>query len=487
MSIFNILFIVNYSLSAFAVLGMVFFEHKKPIRITAWTLTLTIFPFVGLILYILIGYGLGTKTKRMLKKRALYNEKYEIHLIKQLEKFQQLGEKDNIEFTRKDLILLNINNSGSIFSKHNKVDYFSSGTDMIEALKQDLLSAKKTINILFYIFANDSTGREIKNILTKKAKEGVKVKVLYDSVGSLFTSKSNFRKLIKAGGEVSIFFPPFMGIKLFNLKANYRNHRKIVVIDGEVGYTGGMNIRNDHMGKKKRLSPWRDCHIRIKGQSVHSLQNIFLSDWRISCRKNPPVDAFMGEEYYPNIVNEGNTSLQIVASGPTEDDDENIKEFMIKMIVTAKKLVRIQTPYFIPDEGFLSAVKLAILSGVDVEIMIPKMPDKRMVYYATLGHINEVQKLGAKVYLYHGFMHSKIICVDDDLVTVGSCNIDIRSFSLNFELNALLFGERDNEICQNIFENDLKECDAIDGEFFKKMKLYKKFLISICRLFSAIL
>lgn len=199
MSVYNIMLIVNYSLSILAVLGMVFIEHKKPIRITAWTLTLTIFPFVGLFLYVLIGYGLGTKTKKMLKKRMLYNEKYEVHLIKQLEKFQKLEEKDDIEYSRRDLILLNINNSGSVYSKHNRVDYFSDGTDMLDALKKDLLAAKKTINILFYIFANDSTGREIKKILTKKAEEGVKVKVLYDSVGNLLTSKANYRKLIKAG------------------------------------------------------------------------------------------------------------------------------------------------------------------------------------------------------------------------------------------------------------------------------------------------
>ena len=485
MSPIQICLLINYIICFLSILGMIFVEHKKPIRVTAWSLVLIIFPFLGLLLYVMIGYGLGLRTKLLMRKRRLYNEQYENNLKTQIDLLNYSEQEKEQKYS--DLVLMNLKNADSMFSEDNKIEYFSSGTQMLEQLKKDLLNAKHTINIMFYIFANDKTGKQIKNILIQKAKEGVKVKLLYDAIGSLKTHKFQFRKLKKAGGEVEEFFPAFMGLKLLNFRANYRNHRKIVVIDGKMAYTGGMNLRNDHMGLKKKVSPWRDCHVKIEGSAVYSLQNIFISDWRISRKKPEKNNYFLNDNYFAPNISRGNTPMQIVASGPTINDERNIEELMIKMIMSAKKSVKIQSPYFVLDDEFKNALKIALLCGVKVDIVVPKKPDKWFVYFATLSYLNEIQEMGANVYLYHGFIHTKALVVDDEVMTMGSCNMDIRSFALNFEVNSVIYGKEFIAPYLHNFDNDLLESDKIDKLYFKKLSLVKKLGMSVSRLFSAIL
>lgn len=485
MSPFQICLLVNYAICLLSILGMIFIEHKKPIRVTAWSLVLIIFPFVGLFLYVMIGYGLGLKTRLLMRKRRLNNEQYEKNLKSQIDLLNH-SEKEK-EQKYGDLVLMNLKNADSVFSDDNKIEYFSSGTEMLEQLKKDLINAQHTINIMFYIFANDKTGKQIKDILVQKAKEGVKVKLLYDAIGSLKTHKFQFRKLKKAGGEVQEFFPAFMGLKLLNFRANYRNHRKIVVIDGKMAYTGGMNLRNDHMGLKKKVSPWRDCHIKIEGSAVYSLQNVFISDWRVSNKRPEKNDYFLNENYFCSNIGKGNTPMQIVASGPTINDERNIEELMIKMIMSAKRTIKIQSPYFVLDDEFKNALKIALLCGVKVDIVVPKKPDKWFVYFATLSYLNEIQKMGANIHLYHGFIHTKALVVDDEVLTMGSCNMDIRSFALNFEVNSVIYGKEFIEKYLTVFDNDLLESDNIDRLYFKKLSIVKKLGMSVSRLFSAIL
>ncbi len=487
MSAFEICLTINFGLCILAILGMIFVEHKKPIRITAWSFILISMPFLGLFLYMLVGYGLGASTKRLLKKRELYNKRYNKSLQYQIEKLSEDKPLDSIQQEYKEFILLNLKNSNSVYSNDNKVDYFSYGPDMLKSLMQDIKNATKTINVLFYIFANDKTGKEVRNLLIEKAKQGVEVRVLYDAVGSMHTYKHFFRKLKRAGGKIEEFFPAFLGLKILNFRANYRNHRKIVVIDGKVGYMGGMNLRNDHMSQKKKVSPWRDCHIRIEGSAVYSLQNIFISDWQLSQKIPEKQQNFLNDKFYYQGKFDGNNSLQIVPSGPTENYDRNIEDILLKMVYLAKKSIKIQSPYFVPDDEFKMALKMALLCGVDVQIMIPKKPDKKFVYYATLSYIKELVKMGAKVYRYDGFLHTKMVIVDDKIVTMGSCNIDIRSFALNFEVNSVMYGENSTAKFVEIFAKDLQECEQIDEEFFKKMRLRVRLGMSISRLFSAIL
>ena len=341
----------------------------------------------------------------------------------------------------------------------------------------------------FYIFANDKTGKSLIKLLTQKAKEGVEVRILYDAIGSFHTNNLVFRKFKKAGGKVNAFFPPFMNIKFLNFNANYRNHRKICVIDGKIGYTGGFNIRDDHMGEVKRLSPWRDTSIRIVGGAVHSLQNIFLSDWRFSSKDNSNPDEYINSKYFPNIKTDQsqyNVPMQVITCGPTSRS-EQIKTCMIKMMMSAKKSIKIQTPYFIPDDSFTDAIKLALLSGVKVELMFPKKIDHWHVHYASLSHINDLLKFGLKIYTYNGFIHSKVLLVDDEIITLGSCNIDIRSFALNFEDNVVIYDNNKALEYSNYFEEDKNNCMEYTEKVRKKKNIFEKILISFCRLFSSLL
>ena len=484
----SILLIVNYLLCLLFVLDMVFVSNKKPERIIAWMI-LMIVPFIGLFIYVIIGAGLNTFSKRMIKRFELSSNIYNAHIKNQIKILKEQDEPKSYPVEYKDLILLNLNYADSIFSKNNQTEYFLDGKSAFNSLMNDIQNAKSSIHLEFYIFANDKTGKKLIQLLTQKVKEGVEVRILYDAIGSFQTNSLAFRKFKKAGGKVNVFFPPFMNIKILNFKANYRNHRKICVIDGKIGYTGGFNIRDDHMGEVKHLSPWRDTSIRIVGGAVHSLQNIFLSDWRFSSKDNSSPDIYLNNKYFPNIKpnsNAANISMQVITCGPTSRS-EQIKTCMIKMMMAAKKSIKIQTPYFIPDDSFMDTIKLALLSGVEVELMFPKKIDHWHVHYASLSHINDLLKYGLKIYIYNGFIHSKVLMVDDEIITLGSCNIDIRSFALNFEDNVIIYDSKKSLEYSNYFEEDKNNCVEYTETVRKKKNIFEKILISFCRLFSSLL
>lgn len=485
MSTWQWLLLINYIICALIVLHMIFVSQKKFERIFAWA-TFLIVPFVGLFFYLLIGTGLNLYSKRMIKRKAISSQEYNLHIKKQIEEIKNNKTNSYYANIYREHILLNLNNCDSILTDNNQIDYYNDGVTMVDRLLKDIEDAKSSIHMQFYIYKNDRVGKKITQALTKKAQEGVEVRLLYDAVGSMWTSLHQFRKLKKAGGQVAQFFPPFLNIKLFHINANYRNHRKIVVIDGKIGYTGGTNIREDHLSYNKKLSPWRDTNIRITGDAVHSLQNLFLSDWRYSISDKNKPEVYLNQKYFPTNPKIQNTSLQVISSGP-DDTNEAIKECMIKMIVSAKRTIRIQTPYFIPDDVFMGAIKLAIMSGVSVEIIIPKKVDHWTVHFATMSYINDVMKLGAKCYIYNGFIHSKCVIVDDLILTLGSCNIDIRSFQLNFEDNVVVYSKDKVQEYSKVFDRDLLNCKLYTETDRKRKNIFVKIFTSICRLLSSIL
>lgn len=487
MTSLQIALLINYIIAFSIIVYLVLRQTKRPEKIFAWSILLIIFPFGGVIIFSFFGAGIGMKSSSLIKKRALKNKQFEFLIKKQAVKLLENDEeyiKAKDEF--RDLILFNLRNSNSIYTYDNSVEYFIDGKSMLASLKNDLKNAKISINIMFYIFANDTTGKEVRDILVQKAKEGVEVKVIYDAIGSIHTHKGYFKELIKAGGQVQEFFPPLFDIKFLNTKANYRNHRKIVVIDGSVGYTGGMNLRDDHMGRHKRIKPWRDTHLKLKGGVVATLQQLFLSDWRYVASNDDAPENYLTEKYFPFAENDGNVFMQVVASGPDSPID-NIKECFIKMMFMAQKRVRIQTPYFIPDETFMETIRIIALSGIKVELMIPKVADKKFVYYATLWYARQLAKYGVKIYGYNGFVHAKTMTIDDEITTVGSCNIDVRSFKLNFEVNAVIYDSEKTKEYNDIFDEDIKHSDIIDEYYFEEMVLFKKLMLPICRMFSSLL
>ena len=488
MKILAILLIIIFVINLLCVFAMIFIERKKPQIIVSWLLTMTFLPILGFVLYVLIGSGLSYKTKKMLKKKRLYQKEYNEHARAQKSRLYSKKYKDEKEKQLSEFLLFNLNNANSAFYKHNNIRIFTNGNDNIAALKKDLLKAKHSINMLYYIFADDNVGNEIMEILIKKAKDGIKVNLLYDSVGSLKTKRNFFKPLINAGGEVAEFFPPLFGFRLINLKLNYRNHRKIVVIDGKIAYTGGINIRDDHIGKSKKLSPWRDTQIRVTGEAVYGFQSAFFNDWRFCKKLGPNFSQLFEKGYFPNLKNNGTIAMQVVTSGP-DDDETFIKDSFLKMILSAKEKIVIQTPYFIPDEVMLSALNIARMSGVKIEIMIPRIPDKRLVYMATLSYVKELFNYGEgiNVYLYNGFLHSKMIMIDDKVVSIGTCNFDNRSFSLNFEINAFIYGEEFAKLNDTIFRQDISNSDKIDLSYFTRKPWYSRLAQTIFRLFSPLL
>lgn len=476
-------FVATYSLNFLLFLSMVFLERKKFSTIVCWTTILTILPIAGYVFYIVMGNGLSIRTRRMIRKHKLYYLDYndEIKRILSMQENLRSELKDDVGLVKCCY------NFGSILCPGNSVKFYRWGTDKLRDLKRDLLSAKETINMEYYIFADDDVGQEIMDILIKKAKEGVKVKFIYDSIGCLGAPRRFFRKLKKAGGQVAEFFPPFGHIRLLNLKMNYRNHRKIVVVDGKIGYTGGMNIKNNHIyGSDKKTSPWRDTHLRIEGSGVYILQNIFLNDWRYTQKEEKAPDAYVKEGYFPKVKKKGDISLQVLESGP-DLPIQKIKETYIKMITNAKHHVIIETPYFVPDESFMSAIKIALASGVKVSIIIPNKPDHKYIFHVSISYLKELLDLGGNVYLYKGFMHSKALLVDDNKLSIGTCNTDNRSFALNFEDTVIMYSkELTAEYGKSILE-DIRDSIKIDEQYYKERRWYTKFLQAIYRLCAPIL
>jgi cardiolipin synthase len=335
----------------------------------------------------------------------------------------------------------------------------------------------------YFIIKNDFIGRKLIETLVEKAKDGVEIRLLIDAMGGrqLSYSSACIKKLVAVGGRVAFFFPP--RFKYLNMKLNYRNHRKIVVIDGEVGYIGGFNIGKEYLGLKKKFGAWRDMHLRIMGSSVQDINARFLMDWRFASQEK----IVLSEAYYSKVIQAGTTGIQIVSCGPDEGKAQ-IKRGYMKMITSARKNIYIQTPYFVPDSSILDSLKMAAQSGVAVKIMIPCMPDHMFVYWATYSYVGELIKSGVRVFIYDkGFLHAKTIVVDGQVASIGSANFDMRSFKLNFEANAFIYDEAEAHKIEENFKNDMADCHELTKEIYYNRGIVIKFKESISRLLSDLL
>ena len=363
----------------------------------------------------------------------------------------------------------------------SNIEVFTTGKEKFEALKRDIASAHDHIHIQYFIIENDETGAELIDLLIQKAREGVQVRVLYDYVGSFYMRPRVLRKMRTAGIEVH----PFLELTFtqFAFRINWRNHRKIVVIDGNVGYMGGMNIADRYVIGDKKWKPWRDTHLRITGDAVAALQYSFAIDWNFTTRKLLTS---------PTLLNSGTTAnsdsmVQMVSSGPTNRWN-NISIVFFKAITLAKQCVYIQTPYFLPSESLLKALQSAALAGVDVRLMIPRRSDSAMLRLATGSYIKQCLLSGIKIYFYEPtIMHAKVVIVDDEFVTTGSTNFDFRSFEHNFEINALVYSKEFNRQMKAVFEKDIEQCTRLSLGKWKQRPLLQKALESVVRLISPIL
>ncbi len=399
-----------------------------------------------------------------------------------------MGKVKNQEYH--SLIELLSRNSESPLFRDNSIKIFKDGNEKFEYLKKELLNAKHHIHLEYYIVKNDDIGNEIKDILIKKAKEGVKVRFIMDRVGSIGIKRSYIKELKDNGIDVvqySYFLAPLL--RYINTQINYRNHRKIVVIDGKTGFIGGINIGDEYLGKGK-LGYWRDTHLMIKGDFVMGLQAVFMDDFATIKAVNDEMFTY-GDNfkvYFPKMHEYDGKVMQLVKSGP-DSQFQSIMQTIFKMITLAKDHIYITTPYFVPNDSIMNAIKVASLSGVDVRILFPGRYDHLVVYYASRTYLEELIKYGVKIYFYDekSFIHAKTIMVDGEICTVGTANMDIRSFELNYEINAVIYDEETTENLENIFFQDLKRSKRIYKEDFKNRSLRGRMLEGVARIFSALL
>lgn len=469
-------------INVFLAIALIFLERRDPTSTWAWLLVLFFIPIFGFIIYLLLG--------RQLRERHLFRWEGRSKIgIEKLIAYQlEAIEDESFEFLKTDtedyydMIYLHLRNNHSVLTQDNDVQIFTDGHEKFESLLEDLENAKDHIHVQYYIFRLDDIGERINEILIRKAKAGIKVRVLFDDIGSRGLHVKHFRELTESGGEVAAFFPAVL--PLINPRLNYRNHRKLVIVDGRIGYIGGFNVGNEYLGLNKKFGYWRDTHLRMEGSAVHPLQTRFILDWNQAATK-PNIQY--DERFFPAIPRKGMVGVQIVSSGP-DSQWENIKDGYLKMIVLAKEYIYIQTPYFIPDISVLDALRIACLSGVDVRIMIPNKPDHLFVYWATYSNIGLLLKAGAKVYIYeNGFIHAKQIVVDDQVSTVGTANIDVRSFRLNFEVNAFIYDREKSHELAEIFENDIQNSTELTYEMYANRPRRIKIKESVSRLLSPIL
>lgn len=462
------------------ILVVIFFERKRVMNTLGWVLILSLTSYVGFIFYIFFGLSF-VKRKRLKEKEN--NFLFQNFLIKRNELLENEIKLDlNRDYF--DLVYYLEYNARNLFYPSNKLTEFMDGNQLFDEIEKSLESAKQFIHMEYYIFRDDELGNRIKNLLIKKAKEGVEIKLIYDGMGSLSVKDRFFNDLRKASGEVECFFPP--RIPAFSIRWNYRTHRKILIVDGLEAYIGGFNIGDEYLGKSKKFGYWRDTHLKIEGDAIDSIQAEFLMDWTF-VKRNISINNFNMEKYFLNRGIAGDVAMQICTGGPNYEHPF-IKDSIIKLITKAKKSIYIQSPYFIPDDTILDLLKIAVLSGVDLNIMIPDRPDHIFVYWATLANCGELIALGAKVYAYNnGFLHSKTIMIDDELSTTGTANMDMRSFYANFEINAIIYNKEFALKLKRAFYEDIKKSTLLTKELYEKRGRIVKIKESISRLVSPVL
>ena len=468
--------IMLFLLNLLSALSLIFIERKEPTTSWAWLLILIALPGIGFILYLLLGQNLSRQKIFREKKLADKIKRYKLRSEPELPNFN-----NEVNENYEDLILMNYNHSGAIYTVGNEVQTYINGEDKFRELFNDIREAKSFIHIQYYIFRYDDLGKALIRELKEKIKDGVEVRLLIDGMGSKRITKKIINEIESYGIKVAIFFPGIL--PHINIRINYRNHRKIVVIDGKIGYVGGFNIGNEYVNRGKKFKFWRDTHIRVKGEAVNELNKRFILDWDYAADENIGNMSM----YFPKQKEYGDIGMQIISSGP-DHMEEYIKNSYMKIINNAKNYVYIQTPYLVPDSPMLEAIKISALSGVDVRIIVPGEPDHFFMEWMLSANIGLLIEYGVKIYRYgKGFIHSKTIIADGEVCSIGTANLDIRSFKLNFEVNALIYSEEFAKKQEEIFLEDQKNSRLLMKETYDRRSRSLRVKESLIRLLAPIL
>ena len=454
----------------FFIIVIIMIEKKNPLYTILWIFLLTLMPYVGFFIYLF--FGLTFKKKRVANK---------IYKLKKLRSRKNVSESDREELRRwKGLITYLEMSTDNYITSNNDIQLYFTGKEFFSNLKKEIANAKKFINMEYFIFQFDGIGKEIADLLIKKVNEGVEVNLIIDGVNlANFKLKRYFKN---TGVNLYLFFRTY--IPLFNVRINYRDHRKVTIIDNRVAFVGGMNIGDEYLGKGK-IGYWRDTSVKIYGDIVSSFEKEFY--FSLSIVKNKYLrDEKISNEISLKYEEEDNVYMQVISSGPNYEFPA-IRDNYIKLIQEARKSVFIQTPYFVPDDLLLDTLKSAVLSGIDLKIMIPNKADHPFIYWINQYYVGELLRLGANIYRYeNGFIHSKTILVDEEVVSVGTCNFDYRSFYLNFEINLNIYNKEVANSFKTQYYKDIAISKKLTFNDFKRRSIFTKVKESVCRLLSPI-
>lgn len=450
---------------------IVLLDNRNPVKTMAWVLVLVFLPVVGLAFYFF--FGRNTRKERLISKKGF--SRLSKRPMAEYQAQEALG-----DFTgRNQLIPFFHRVSNALPFEGNDVHVFTDGYSMYQELFRRIAKAKHHIHLEFYIFEDDAVGRLLRDLLIDKAREGVSVRLLYDDVGCWDVNPMFYDEMLCEGIEVRSFLK--VRFPQFTSKVNYRNHRKLAIIDGKVGFIGGMNIALRYL-KGVPWGVWRDTHICLKGKAVYGIQTAFLTDWFAVDRT-----LLTSAQYFPKMDTVGTSVAQIVTSDPV-GEWHDIMLGLVKAISCAQRYIYVETPYFLPTEQVMAAFQTAALSGVDVRLMIPKKADAFITHKGTMSYLDELMKSGVKVYFYRaGFLHSKLWVADDEWASVGSTNLDFRSFEHNFEANAFFYDEKTVCTMKEIFLEDMKKCMTLSQKIWDKRSFKNKIVESVVRLLAPLL
>jgi len=468
---------LNYVIAISAVITIIF-KRINPSKTLSYIIALLVIPFLGILVYYL--FGQEYRKSKIFNRKKILNQS----IVKSIQENTNVSDSlyENIEDRLKEkskLIPLVYNSENSKLTTNNALEIIKDGDKKFELLFEDIKNAKHHIHLEYFIVKDDGIGSQLLDLLAQKSKDGLDVKLILDDVGS-DVSKKTISKLESNGVKVNVFMPVLFS--KYTGKMNYRDHRKIAIIDGEIGYVGGINVSDNYINSNE-TNYFRDTHCRIKGEAVKQLQILFFTTWDFVTQEDVKIE----EAYFPAIDNYGTIPIQISASGP-DTDWSNIMEAIFMAITNASDYIYITTPYFIPNDEIVTALQVAARSNISVKMLIPKVSDSWVAENATNSYVERLLEAGVEVYAYtKGFIHAKTMIVDDIFSSIGTANMDYRSFNINFEVNALVYDEKVAEKLKTLFFDDLKTSEKLELDSWKNRGKRQKALEALANLMAPLL
>ena len=468
------------------VITIVFVRPRRVQSIYLWIAAFLLLPILFVLVFYIF-FGRDYRRAKLFKSKGATDKLGTDYLRKMREKLFICSDESEVLCRYSSIAKLLLDSNQAMVTTNNQVRYFNDGNQLFESIFDEIRDAKRYVHIEYYLFRDDELARRLVSQLASKAKQGVEVKLLYDAYGGHSLPRNFFKEITDSGGGIAVFFPSLL--RRFNTRINNRNHRKILTIDGETCFCGGFNVGVEYLGKGP-MGDWRDAAVLVKGAGCIGMESRFIQDWNFAAEDDLRIENYclqMSEDYLSGRDGPGESAVQIVSGGPDTEFNPIEQQYM-KMISEAKKCIRIQTPYFVPDEPVLSSLRVAALSGVDVQVMIPFKPDHPFVYWATLYYVGTLLKSGVRVFQFSpGFVHAKTLVIDNEVASVGSANFDVRSFELNFETNAVVYDAAFALEMARAFQEDVRShCIELTPAQYAKRSYWVKFMESISRLYTPI-